>query len=78
MCMLQSGKGGITEKAAAMTMLNNTASIPRRRSHFRDQLDSFLLRLGRFINAVPERTACVPTMGDGAIVGKDAEEARLT
>jgi hypothetical protein len=41
MCMLQSGKGGITEKAAAMTMLNNTASIPRRRSHFRDQLDSF-------------------------------------
>jgi len=50
MCMLQSGKGDIREKDAAMTMLNNTSSYSVAPVAFRRSMRFFILRLARFIN----------------------------
>ena len=50
MCYCSLGKGDITEKDAAMTMLNNTSSYSVTPVAFRRSMRFFILRLARFIN----------------------------
>ncbi len=50
MCILQLRKGDITEKDAAMTMLNNTSNYSVAPVAFRRSMKFFILRLARFIN----------------------------
>ena len=50
MCILQLGKGDITEKDAVMTMLNNTSSFSVTPVTFWRSMRFFIVRLVRLLN----------------------------